>query len=94
MNWEQLRSRWQGSPEGHISCRSPEADIGVLKMKQTNGPTILWTQLCGIWNSLKDGWIRYEGRSDPPVDGASALILIRQQPLTWQSLPVNGCDGP
>ncbi len=37
-----------GSPEGHISCRSLEADIAVLKQKQDNGADyIMNTALLG-----------------------------------------------
>ena len=35
-----------GSPEGHIACRSLDADISVLKMKQDNGADYIMTQLC------------------------------------------------
>ena len=35
-----------GSPEGHISCRSLESDIAVLKQKQDNGADYIMTQLC------------------------------------------------
>lgn len=35
-----------GSPEGHISCRSLEADIAFLKQKQDEGADYIMTQLC------------------------------------------------
>ncbi|MDR0858617.1 MAG: methylenetetrahydrofolate reductase, partial [Oscillospiraceae bacterium] len=35
-----------GSPEGHISCRSLEADISFLKQKQDEGADFIMTQLC------------------------------------------------
>ena len=35
-----------GSPEGHISCRSLESDIGFLKQKQDEGADYIMTQLC------------------------------------------------
>ena len=35
-----------GSPEGHIACRSLEADISVLRQKQDNGADYIMTQLC------------------------------------------------
>ena len=43
---------------------SPEADIGVLKMKQDNGADYIMTQLLPECQAdLKDGWIRY-GRQE------------------------------
>ncbi|MDR0916101.1 MAG: methylenetetrahydrofolate reductase [Oscillospiraceae bacterium] len=35
-----------GSPEGHITSRSLEADISFLKQKQDNGADFIMTQLC------------------------------------------------
>ena len=35
-----------GSPEGHIQCRSLEADIAFLKQKQDEGADYIMTQLC------------------------------------------------
>ncbi len=35
-----------GSPEGHIQCRSLEADISFLKQKQDNGADYVISQLC------------------------------------------------
>ena len=34
-----------GSPEGHVACRSIEADISFLKQKQDNGADYIMTQL-------------------------------------------------
>ncbi|MDR3278266.1 MAG: methylenetetrahydrofolate reductase, partial [Oscillospiraceae bacterium] len=34
-----------GSPEGHISCRSLEADVSFLKQKQDEGADYIMTQL-------------------------------------------------
>ena len=41
-----------GSPEGHIACRSLDADICCLRQKQDNGADYIMTQLCWIWSSL------------------------------------------
>lgn len=35
-----------GSPEGHVQCRSLEADIAVLRQKQDEGADYIMTQLC------------------------------------------------
>ncbi len=35
-----------GSPEGHIACRSLDADIAFLKQKQDEGADYIMTQLC------------------------------------------------
>ena len=35
-----------GSPEGHIQCRSLDADISFLKQKQDEGADYIMTQLC------------------------------------------------
>ena len=42
-----------GSPEGHIACRSLEADVAVLKMKQDNGADYIMTQLCWDMEQFK-----------------------------------------
>ena len=42
-----------GSPEGHIACRSLEADIAVLKQKQDNGADYIMTQLCWDMEQFK-----------------------------------------
>ena len=43
-----------GSPEGHIACRSIEADIAFLKQKQDNGADYIMTQLC--WDMDQFRW--------------------------------------
>ena len=35
-----------GSPEGHIACRSLDADVSFLKQKQDEGADYIMTQLC------------------------------------------------
>ena len=42
-----------GSPEGHIACRSLEADISFLKQKQDNGADYIMTQLCWDMDQFK-----------------------------------------
>ena len=46
-----------GSPEGHIACRSLEADISFLKQKQDEGADfIMHFSSAGIWTSSAAGW--------------------------------------
>ena len=48
-----------GSPEGHIACRSLDADIAVLRQKQEQWCRLYHDcQLAGIWSSLNTGWIQ------------------------------------
>ena len=42
-----------GSPEGHVQCRSLEADISFLKQKQDNGADYIITQLCWDMDQFK-----------------------------------------
>lgn len=42
-----------GSPEGHVACRSLEADVAVLKQKQDNGANYIMTQLCWDMEQFK-----------------------------------------
>lgn len=65
-----------GSPEGHIACRSLEADISFLKQKQDNGADYVMTQLCWDMEQFKrwlDG-IRKAGVT-MPVDVGIMPIL-------------------
>lgn len=83
-----------GSPEGHISCRSIEADIAFLKQKQDEGADFIMTQLC--WDMDQFRWwidaIRAAGITLPvdvgimPVLDASATINM--------ALSRNGCVMP
>lgn len=42
-----------GSPEGHIACRSLDADIAFLKQKQDEGADFIMTQLCFDMDSFR-----------------------------------------
>ncbi len=83
-----------GSPEGHISCRSLEADISFLKQKQDEGANFIMTQLCWDMDAFRR-WmdaIRKAGITMPvdvgimPVLDASATINM--------ALSRNGCVMP
>ena len=63
-----------GSPEGHIACRSLEADIAFLKQKQDNGADYIMTQLCWDMDQFRY-WLT---PSAPPASGC---------PWTWVSCP-------
>lgn len=83
-----------GSPEGHIQCRSLEADIAFLKQKQDEGADFIMTQLCWDMDQFRY-WmdaIRSAGINMPvdvgimPVLSASATINM--------ALSRNGCVMP
>lgn len=88
---EQFEIAVAGSPEGHISCRSPEADIGVLKMKQDNGAEYIMTQLC--WDMEQfERWldkIRKAGVT-LPVD-VGIMPILDQAATINMALSRNGC---
>lgn len=88
---EQFEIAVAGSPEGHISCRSPEADIGVFKMKQDNGADYIMTQLC--WDMEQfERWldkIRKAGVT-LPVD-VGIMPILDQAATINMALSRNGC---
>lgn len=88
---EQFEIAVAGSPEGHISYRSPEADIGVLKMKQDNGADYIMTQLC--WDMEQfERWldkIRKAGVT-LPVD-VGIMPILDQAATINMALSRNGC---
>lgn len=83
-----------GSPEGHIACRSLDADISFLKQKQDEGADFIMTQLCwdmdqfrrwldkiraaGIWMPVDVGIM-------PVLDSAATINM---------ALSRNGCVIP
>ena len=80
-----------GSPEGHIACRSLEADIAVLKQKQDNGADYIMTQLCWDMEQFKrwlDG-IRKAGVT-MPVD-VGIMPILDQAATINMALSRNGC---
>ena len=88
---EQFEIAVAGSPEGHISCRSLEADIGVLKMKQDNGADYIMTQLC--WDMEQfERWLDKIRRAGGtlPVD-VGIMPILDQAATINMALSRNGC---
>ena len=83
-----------GSPEGHIQCRSLEADIAFLKQKQDNGADYIMTQLCWDMDQFRY-WldaIRAAGIW-MPVDVGIMPILDMKATINM-ALSHNGCVMP
>ena len=83
-----------GSPEGHIPCRSLEADIAVLKQKQDNGADYIMTQLCWDMEQFKY-WldaIRCAGIT-MPVD-VGIMPILDQAATINMALSRNACVMP
>ena len=83
-----------GSPEGHIACRSLEADIAVLKQKQDNGADYIMTQLCWDMEQFKR-WldaIRTAGVT-MPID-VGIMPILDQAATINMALSRNGCVMP
>ena len=83
-----------GSPEGHIACRSLEADISFLKQKQDNGADYIMTQLCWdmdqfrYWlDAIRDAGIWL------PVD-VGIMPILDQAATINMALSRNGCVMP
>ena len=80
---EQFEIAVAGSPEGHISCRSLEADIGVLKMKQDNGADYIMTQLC--WDMEQfERWLDKIRRA-----GVTLPVDVGIMPILDQAATIN-----
>lgn len=80
-----------GSPEGHIACRSLDADISILRQKQDNGADYIMTQLCWDMEQFKR-WldaIRTAGIT-MPVDVGVMPILDMASTINM-ALSRNGC---
>ena len=80
-----------GSPEGHIACRSLDADIAVLKQKQDNGADYIMTQLCWDMEQFKY-WLDAirEAGVTMPVDVGVMPILDMSATINM-ALSRNGC---
>jgi len=83
-----------GSPEGHIACRSLEADISFLKQKQDEGADFIMTQLCWDMDQFRR-WmdaIRNAGIT-LPVDVGIMPVLSIDSTINM-ALSRNGCVMP
>jgi len=83
-----------GSPEGHIACRSLEADISFLKQKQDEGADFIMTQLCWDMDQFRR-WmdaIRKAGIT-LPVDVGIMPVLSIDSTINM-ALSRNGCVMP
>ena len=83
-----------GSPEGHISCRSLDADIAVLKMKQDNGADYIMTQLCWDMEQFKY-WLDAIDKAGVtmPVD-VGIMPILDQAATINMALSRNACVMP
>ena len=83
-----------GSPEGHIACRSLEADIAVLKQKQDNGADYIMTQLCWDMEQFKY-WLDAIDKAGVtmPVD-VGIMPILDQAATINMALSRNGCVMP
>ena len=80
-----------GSPEGHIACRSLDADIAVLRQKQDNGADYIMTQLC--WDMEQfERWLDKIRRAGVtlPVD-VGIMPILDQAATINMALSRNGC---
>jgi methylenetetrahydrofolate reductase (NADPH) len=83
-----------GSPEGHITCRSLDADISFLKQKQDEGADFIMTQLCWDMDQFRY-WmdaIRAAGIT-MPVDVGIMPVLDAKATINM-ALSRNGCVMP
>ena len=83
-----------GSPEGHIACRSLEADISVLRQKQDNGADYIMTQLCWDMEQFKY-WLDaiYTAGVTMPVD-VGIMPILDQAATINMALSRNACVMP
>lgn len=83
-----------GSPEGHIQCRSLEADISFLKQKQDEGADFIMTQLCWDMDQFRY-WMDAIGAAGitMPVDVGIMPVLDAAATINM-ALSRNGCVMP
>ena len=80
-----------GSPEGHIQCRSLEADIAFLKQKQDNGADFIISQLCWDMDAFRR-WLDAIRAAGVwlPVD-VGIMPILDQAATINMALSRNGC---
>ena len=80
-----------GSPEGHIQCRSREADIAFLKQKQDNGADFIISQLCWDMDAFRR-WLDAIRAAGVwlPVD-VGIMPILDQAATINMALSRNGC---
>ncbi len=83
-----------GSPEGHIQCRSLEADISYLRQKQDNGADYIMTQLCWDMDQFRY-WMDaiLDAGITMPVD-VGIMPVVDQAATINMALSHNGCVMP
>ena len=83
-----------GSPEGHIQCRSLEADISYLRQKQDNGADFIMTQLCWDMDQFRY-WMDAiaDAGITMPVD-VGIMPVLDIAPTINMALSRNGCVMP
>ena len=80
-----------GSPEGHIACRSLDADISFLRQKQDEGADYIMTQLC--WDMEQfERWLDKIRNAGIwlPVD-VGIMPILDQAATINMALSRNGC---
>ena len=80
-----------GSPEGHIQCRSLEADIAFLKQTQDNGADFIISQLCWDMDAFRR-WLDAIRAAGVwlPVD-VGIMPILDQAATINMALSRNGC---
>lgn len=91
---DQIEIAVAGSPEGHITCRSLDADVAVLKQKQDNGADYIMTQLCWDMEQFKR-WMDKIDRAGVtmPVD-VGIMPILDQAATINMALSRNACVMP
>lgn len=83
-----------GSPEGHIACRSLDADISFLKQKQDEGADFIMTQLCWDMDQFRRWMDKIRGAGIwLPVDVGIMPVLDSAATINM-ALSRNGCVIP